>query len=124
MELLFGSTMLTPLEKAVLDMLLEKHGEPFDTIRQQLAHASVTKREFTGAGFFTEFALPEHAPVRRDLPDATVGDVGAEVPGLQHGAGFLLFIRGGVVSMLEGYAYDESWPATTNEFRVFRHQGP
>jgi len=114
--------MLTPLEKAVVDMLLQKRGEPFDTIRQQLAHASVTKREFTGVGFFTEFAVQADASVRRNLPDATIGDVGAKFPMLQHGAGFLLFIRDGVVSMLEGYTYDEPWPASTDEFRVYRYQ--
>ena len=109
-------------EKAVLDALLEKRHEPFATIRQQLAHVTVTKREFTGVGFFTEFALPVDAPVRRDLPDDTIGDVGAEFLGLQHGAGFLLFIRGGRVSMLEGYTYGEAWPSNTNEFRVYRHE--
>src|SRR4051812_21951318 len=104
--------MLTPLEKAVMDMLLDKRGEPFDTIRQQLSYATITERSFTGVGFFTDFAISPDAPVRRDLADATIGDVGAEFPGLRHGAGFLLFIRGGVLSMLEGYTYDESWPTS------------
>ena len=65
--------MLTPLEKAVLDTLLDKPGAPFDTIRQQLSHAAVAKREFTNVGFFTEFALPEGAPVRRDLGSGSRG---------------------------------------------------
>lgn len=52
----------------------------------------------------------------------TIGEVGAEFPGLQHGAGFLLFIRGGVVTMLERYTYDESWPESTDEFALHRHQ--
>jgi hypothetical protein len=113
--------MLTPLEKAVIGALLEKSGEPFDTAREQLEHASVTKREFTGVGFFTEFAIADHASIRRDLPDATLGNVRAELPGLEHGAGFLLFIRGGVVTMLEGYTYvDDQWPERIDEFRVFR----
>ena len=34
-----------PLEKAVVDMLLEKQGEPFDSIRQQLSDA--TRRSST-----------------------------------------------------------------------------
>jgi hypothetical protein len=50
-----------------------------------------------------------------------IGDVGAEIAGLQLGAGFLLFIRDGVVSFLEGFTYDESWPERTDEFRIFRH---
>jgi hypothetical protein len=114
--------MLNPLEQAVIDMLLEKRGEPFDAIRQQLSHATIAERRFTGVVFFTDFVIPPDAPVRRDLADMTIGEVGAEFPGLQHGAGFLLFIRGGVVSMLEGYTYDESWPASTDEFTLYRHQ--
>ena len=114
--------MLTALEQAVIDMLLDKPGEPFEAIRQQLSHATIAERRFTGVGFFTDFAIPHNAPVRRDLPDMTIGDVGAELPGLQHGVGFLLFIRSGVVSMLEGYTYDESWPASTDEFTLHRHQ--
>jgi len=116
------STMLTPLEQAVIDILLDKQGEPFDTIRQQLSHATIAERRFTGAGFFTDFIIPADAPARRDLADMTIGGVGAEFPGMQHGAGFLLFVRAGVVSMLEGYTYDESWPASTDEFTLHRHQ--
>jgi hypothetical protein len=113
--------MLTPLEQAVIDMILDKRGEPFDTIRQQLSHATVAERRFTGVGFFTDFVISPDAPVRRGLADATIGDVGAEFPGVQHGAGFLLFIRGGVVSMLEGYTYDEPWPTSSDEFELYRH---
>jgi hypothetical protein len=112
--------MLTPLEKAVLNLLLDKQGEPFDTVREQLKHSVVAEREFTGVGFFTRFTLPSDAPIRRGLPDATIGDVGAEFATLQHGAGFLLFIRGGVVAMLEGYTYDEAWPASTDGFRIHK----
>lgn len=101
--------------------MLDKHGEPFETVRQQLSHATVAKRKFTGVGFFTEIALPADAPVRRDLPSTHIGDVGAEFPRLQHGAGFVLFIRDGVVSMLEGFTYDEPWPTDTDEFKIHRH---
>jgi hypothetical protein len=112
--------MLTPLEESVLNLLLLRPGEPYETIRRQLSHATVTKREFTGVGFFTEFAVPEDAPVERDLSDATLGDVAAESPSLKHGVGFVLFVRNGVVSMLEGYTYDEDWPVSVDDFALFR----
>ena len=114
--------MLTPLEKAVLDAMLDKSGEPFETVRQQLAQATVAKREFSGVGFFTHFVVPADARVRHDLPPMEIGDVGAEFPSLQHGAGFLLFIRDGIVSMLEGFTYDEPWPTNTDEFRVHKQK--
>ena len=112
--------ILTPLEKAVLEMLLDQPGEPFDAIRQQLSFATVSKRESSGVGFFTEFALSDEAPVKRDLPDMTLGGANAQMPSLEHGAGFVLFIRGGVVTLLEGFTYDENWPANTDGFRLFR----
>jgi hypothetical protein len=112
--------MLTPLEKAVLDMMLEKPNEQIEIIRQQLAHAQVGRREFTGVGFFTRFLVPSDTAVRRDLPDMEIGNIGAEFPGVQHGAGFVLFIRDGVITMLEGYTYDEPWPEQISEFSLKR----
>jgi hypothetical protein len=114
------SAELTPLESAVLGKLLEKRGEPFDAIREQLAHASVSSRKFTGVGFFTHFAIAPEAPIRRDLRDTELGDVGAKIPGLVDEAGFLLFIRDGVILFLEGYTYgDAAWPDPITEFSVF-----
>ena len=113
--------MFTPLENAVLDTLLDRPGEPYETIRRQLSFATVSRREFTGVGFFTDFVLSSDAPVGRDLPNMEIGGVGAELPGVKHGAGFLLFVRTGVVSMLEGYTYGEDWPVHIDEFRIFHY---
>lgn len=114
----------TPLEKEVLAAFTAPEGEPFESIRQQLACAEVVRREFTGVGFFTDFRIPPDAPVRHDLPDMTLGDVAADFPGLQHGAGFLLFIREGVVSMLEGFSYDEPWPESMDTFNIVKRFEP
>ena len=78
-------------------------------------------RRFSGVGFFTDFVVPTDAAVQRDLPNMEIGDVGAEFPCVQHGAGFVLFIRDGVVRMLEGYTYDEPWPEKTDEFSLKRY---
>ena len=114
------SADLTPLESAVLDKLLDKPGEPFSTLREQIAHAEVASRELTGVGFFTTFSVPANAPVRRDVPSTEVTGVGAAIPQLEHGAGFVLFVRDGIASMLEGYTYgDAAWPDSVTEFSVF-----
>jgi hypothetical protein len=114
--------VLTPLEKAVIDMMLEKPSEQIEVIRQQLAHAQVGRREFTGVGFFTYFIVPSDTTVRRDLPNMEIGNVDATFPSLKHGAGFVLFIRDGIVKMLEGYTYDEPWPEQIEEFNVKRSE--
>src|SRR5579862_2259916 len=111
--------MLTPLEQAVLDVLLDKPGELYLSIRQQLAVASVGGREFTGVGFFTRFILPADAPIRRDLPNTAISDVGADIACVKHGVGFVLFVRDGVVSSLEGFTYEGAWPQKTDEFKVY-----
>ena len=116
---------LTPLERAVIAALLAKPGEPYDSIREQLAVASVIERRLTGVGFFTYFALSPDSHVRRDLSNIELSDIYAELPGLQFGAGFLLFVRGGVVTMLEGYSHGaEAWPANVDQFTIKEYGSP
>jgi hypothetical protein len=111
---------LTSLEKAVLETMLEKPSEYSEAIKQQLAAVIVARRELTGVGFFTNFIVPTDVTVRRDLPNMELTGVVAEFPNLEHGAGFVLFIRDGVVRMLEGYTFDENWPNKTDEFKLSR----
>lgn len=112
--------MLTPLEKAVLEMLLDGPGEQFEILQKQLAHAQVGRREFSGAGFFTYFIVPSGIAIWREMPNLELRDVEAEFPNLKHGAGFVLFVRDGVIKMLEGFTYDETWPENISEFRLFK----
>jgi hypothetical protein len=112
--------MLTPLEKTVLNAFLERPGEPFETIRHQLAYATVTRRAFEKNGFLAVFEIPKDAPVTRNLPNTTLSNVSAEIEGLRHGAGFLLLVRNGVLSKLEGFAYREEWPPKVDRFNVLR----
>lgn len=111
-------TELTPLERAVLSALLDRHVELGAPIAAQLAQATVGSREFSGVGFFTNFVFREGAPIQRDLGNAELTGVGAKHPQLPLGAGFILFIRDGVVSFLEGYTYDSPWPADESLFTV------
>ena len=85
----------------------------------------VAKREFTGVGFFTEFGHPPEA-VRLQTPSRVrFGDVLADIEGLEHGAGFVLYIDEGLITMLEGYtAANEPWPDPTGRFSLrYLHPG-
>ncbi|MHA3774878.1 hypothetical protein ACXR0O_25440 [Verrucomicrobiota bacterium sgz303538] len=107
-------------EIAVLSILLEQPGEPFSTVRQQLALASAADRELTGAGFYRHFTVPSDASVRRDLQDCEIDGVIADHPELESGAGFILFIRDGTVSFLEGFTYGVTdWPTDEDSFTFF-----
>jgi hypothetical protein len=110
---------LTPLEREVVATLLAPDHPVTQALRQQLAGCRVASREFTGHGFFSTLVLADRvapAPVTRKR--LALGDVAAHIDGLEHGAGFILFVRDGVIAVLEGFAYGEPWPIGDTRFQI------
>src|SRR4051794_2496951 len=105
------------LEDELLGMLLGGNDPVLATLRRQLESAKRKPRELTGAGFFTYFDVPETAPRLQGNPSFSFGGVKAEIEGLQHGAGFVLFVRNGILSFLEGYSFDEPWPPFIESYK-------
>jgi hypothetical protein len=108
---------------AVLEKLLAGDQPVLATLRSQVTVCAVTARDLTGVGFFTSLAVPptaSRAPLQGRAPP--VGDVLADLRGIKHGAGFLLYIADGALAMLEGYTFDEPWPADTDQFSL-RYEG-
>jgi len=103
-------------EQAVLEKLLAGEHPLLKQLREQLIGCRVRRREFTGAGFYTYFSV-ENIPVAVDAK-VRFGDVLAEVEGMVHGAGFVLYVEHGRLSVLEGYGYDEPWPTTITAFAL------
>jgi hypothetical protein len=108
---------LSPLELAVIEKLVEGEFPILIQLRKQLRECTLVKREFTGFGFYTYLAVPEKYNKTEGL-DVTFGDVIAEIPNLPSGSGFLLYVRNGVLDMLEGYSYDEPWPSKIESFNL------
>jgi hypothetical protein len=107
---------LTQFERAVMHKLLDGEDEGLSILREQFEVVAVIKREMTGVGFYMTFSVPEGARHLRGKPSFKFGDVSANVAGLEWGAGFLLYVQDGALHMLEGYAYDESWPQQISVF--------
>jgi len=107
---------LTELERAVLEKLLAGEHPLLDVLRLQLAKCRVTKREMTGHGFFADLDVGD----MQAAGDVKVrfGDVAAEIEGMPDGAGFVVFIEHGRLSMLEGYGYDDPWPSTITGYTL------
>lgn len=114
----------TELEQSVLNHLLDGDDRVLAKLRAQLADCRVQKRKMTGVGFFTDLIIPETAPRVEGREDFELGDVCADIDGLKHGAGFVLFVRNGAMDFLEGFSYDEPWPEQifrkSNSIRVDR----
>jgi hypothetical protein len=107
---------LHPLEQQVLDKFLSKSNKEFSSedrniLRKQFEASIILERRMTGHGFFTKFLVSESAPRLGDRKTSwfAIG-VHAEIPGLERGAGFQLRIQDGVLSDLEGFAYNQTWP--------------
>jgi len=107
----------SPLEAAVLTKMLDGAHPVLNALRDQVDHATGVVREFTGVGFWTDIELPSawHAA---SVSNFELSDVGAEAASVQHGVGFVLFIRDGLLSMLEGFTYDEPWPDDLGPFTL------
>lgn len=110
---------LSALEVAVLLKLLAGDHPVLRVLRTQVERASVKSREFTGAGFMIELDLPtEVERARLGKEEVRVGGVVAEIGGLSHGAGFVLYVKDGRLDALEGYSYDEPWPTKVASFEL------
>src|SRR3712207_475871 len=101
---------LTPLELAVVEALVSRDEPGYAELREQLAACRVQSRKMTGAGFYAALDVDPDTPTApdyvgnplgegRDFPD----DVYADLEGLQHGAGFLLWLEDGRLETLEGF---------------------
>jgi hypothetical protein len=102
----------------VLQMLLAGDDPVLAILRSQLEVAKRRPPEYTGVGFFIDFDVPQEATRLPGNPSFAFGDVIAEMEGLQHGAGFELFIEDGTLAMLEGYTYDEPWPEKVSTYKL------
>lgn len=111
---------LTDLERAVLAVLLEGDTPEFEILRAQATAAVAAKRELTGAGFYTDLCFRGHAPALPGNPRFMIGGVGAEISGLQAGAGFLLWGTAGLIDCIEGFAHLAFWPAHVGAFSLTR----
>jgi hypothetical protein len=108
---------LTPLERDVIATLVRPEHPLMDALRAQLAACRIKSREFTGVGFFTHIVVPQRLAVA-GIGRLTLSTVAADIEGVEHGAGFVLFIEDGMLDVLEGFTYDEPWPDRVEGFTV------
>ena len=93
-----------------------------DTLRRQLAAATVEKRKYTGCGFFVDLSVPASLPRLQDdelKAGRVLGGPYLNAPGLEHGGGSLLFIKDGVADFLELYCHGEVFPEHLDEYTLF-----
>ena len=96
-------TDLTSLERAVLAAISDQlPSDDRAALIEQIANATVERRENTGAGFYTRFNVTG-SPGRRVVTDTKRCHVEAKIGAIDHALGFILWMVDGRVNQLEGY---------------------
>ena len=102
-----------------MEFTLRGEHPALEVLREQLATATVSRREYTGVGFFTSFVIPESVARLPSVGRMVIGDVYADVTELQHGAGFLVFVESGALDVLECFISEDTWPVEAHIQRLY-----
>jgi hypothetical protein len=104
-------------EYAVMSKLLAGDDPVLACLREQYKNAHIEKREFTGVGFFTDFSFKNLVPNIENKKNFHIGDVAGTINDTS--VDFVLFIRNGVLEMLEGVTFGgEPWPECINSLKL------
>jgi hypothetical protein len=106
-------------EHDVIATILSCNCDGVEILQEQYKYSTVIGRKFTGCGFFTEFIIKD--PEKR-LPNGENYELSClgEIENISSSVGFILFVRNGFISTLEGYTYgDELWPTRILSYRLF-----
>jgi hypothetical protein len=111
---------IEPIERPVMQMLRAGDHPTLATLRQQFDQCDVSQRDFTGVGFFTSFTVRD-CQLRIEPPTRIVlGDVCADIDGLESGCGFILFVGDGLLATLECHLWgDEAFPSNARYTRLY-----
>ncbi len=116
---------LTHDESRILEKILASDHEAVAALRQQVRHARVKSRNFTGVGFFVHFDVPADIPRLHRNTGFVISDVGGLLSGTD--VGFVLFVRDGVVDCLECHTWGDgevSESARLEDLYYLRHESP
>jgi hypothetical protein len=106
----------TEFERAVIEHIIEKDAPKY---KKHLRYLSVDRRENTDVGVYVYFNYSDTSILCSDENRTAGQSLYAEIEGLQWGAGFMLYIDDGQITMLESFCHGaESWPAQIRKFKL------
>lgn len=108
---------MTALENAVIDRLTSGDLPELDILRQQWQRLTVVSRHRDGRGFWLILETPPDCPRVARL-STQLGDVSAQLPELELGIGFDLWVTDGAISSFEGATYEGFMPSEIGSFTL------
>lgn len=107
----------TLLEKSILDWISEKYPDP--ALRSQINKAIVTKREYTGVGWFVDLEIPEPRMLLDSKLISPINGPYIRSPQIEHDGGSILFHENGIIKLLELYANGDRFDKELSQYELF-----
>lgn len=82
-------------------------------------NVTVSSREYTGAGFLTEFEPTQELKLFGDGVSLRCGNVGARLNVSRQETGYLIYVDDGYVTAVEGYTYGDDWPDRVEQIELY-----
>ena len=114
---------LWPIEREVLEITAAEYPASGDVLRRQIETVQVVSFENSGAGFFSILAVSDDTPPLTET--SPLSGAYGDVVGIEHGMGFIVFLKEGRISMIEGYCngdtptQDFDFSGSTYELRAW-----
>ncbi len=96
---------LWPIERTVLEITAREFPNSAAVFRRQIESAHVVKFQNSGAGFFSYLAVTDDAALLTEK--SPLDGAHGNVLGLEHGMGFVVFLKDGRLNMIEGYCHGD-----------------
>ena len=109
------------LASRVMKMLLSGDEEVLLILREQYERANIIFEEDSGVGFYIRYQADNAIRIGDGVNNTfQIGDVDGEIDGINGAVGFVVFIKDGYLTMLEGYTNSiDKWPETDAEIKLF-----
>lgn len=104
---------LTNFEIQILKWIQENR----PIIADQIRKAEIIKRDYSGAGFFFTFSVPDEV-TQIDQELKTIEGPAVKSNLLPGGGNSIVFCENGYIVALEVFSYDGSFPKELNEFEL------
>ena len=115
-------------ENKIITDIIEQYPEYKQKLQAQFEKMIVQEREFSTYGFSTYYVVTAGEDTLGADENLQLGKHQWDINGLTRGSDYILWIKNGLISCLEGFSYNEPWPdeitwceKRKSEITVFRN---
>ena len=97
-------------EKIIITDIIEQYPEYKQKLQSQFQKCTVQKKEVSTYGFSTYYTVTAEEETLGDTVNMQLGKSQWNINGLKRGSDYILWIKNGFITCLEGFSYNEPWP--------------